>query len=147
MDDIEGGVADGYLDHAFARSSKALAFATNRVRDFIFRGREVKQGESGHIDISMRNYALSMKPVKIDRRRRQSLESELQPDEYEQLLKSAGELGWLTRQLRCDLSYENGCIQRCKTESCVADLVKLKQFVGSARRGADFRMRFWSDVA
>lgn len=28
----------------------------------------------------------------------------------------------------------------------MADLVKLKQYVGAARRGADFRRRFWSDV-
>ena len=59
---------------------------------------------------------------------------------------SAGELGWLARQLRCDLTYESGVIQRCmqvsKSEAIVADMLKLKQFVGQARRGADFRMRF-----
>lgn len=41
-----------------------MEFATNHVRDFIFRGREVKQSEAGPIDISMHNYALSMKTVK-----------------------------------------------------------------------------------
>ena len=28
----------------------------------------------------------------------------------------------------------------------MADLVKLKQYIGLARRGADFRMRYWKDV-
>ena len=59
---------------------------------------------------------------------------------------SAGELGWLARQLRCDLAYENGVTQRSKTDTCIADLALFKQFVGMARRGADFKQRYWSDV-
>lgn len=97
-------------------------------------------------DIAMRNYALSMRPVQIRRERRFQLEADLDEDEVEQMNSHAGELGWIARQLRCDLAYKNGVIQRCKSEACVADLIKLKQFVGAARRGADFRMRFWSDV-
>lgn len=58
----------------------------------------------------------------------------------------AGELGWITRQLRCDLVYENGVIQRCTSDPCIADLLKLKQYVGQARRGADFKLRYWADV-
>ena len=146
VDDIEGGVHPSCLESAFKKSSKALEFATNHYRDFIFRGREIKQTPDGHIDVSMRNYALSMKAVKIDRVRRKQLEAELTRPEMETLQSVAGELGWITRQLRCDLAYENGVVQRCKHEACVADLVKLKQFVGMARRGADFRLRYWSDV-
>ncbi|CAE7264918.1 GIP, partial [Symbiodinium necroappetens] len=53
----------------------------------------------------------------------------------------AGELGWIARQLRCDVAYEiNGVVQRSKVGTCMADLVRLKQYVGMARRGADFRM-------
>ena len=58
----------------------------------------------------------------------------------------AGELGWLTRQLRCDLCYENGVVQRAKGDACVADLVKLRQYLSMAQRGADLRLRYWSDV-
>ena len=146
VDDLEGGVHPKHLDSAFARSAKALEFATNHFRDFIFRGREVKQNEQHHIDVSMRNYALSLKTVTIPQARRQQLAEELTPEEQERLQSAAGELGWLTRQLRCDLAYENGVIQRCKGEACVADLVRLKQYIGMARRGADFKMRYWSDV-
>ena len=39
VDDIEGGVAEGCLGKAFKNSAKALEFATNHVRDFIFRSR------------------------------------------------------------------------------------------------------------
>ena len=146
VDDLEGGVHSKYLTSAFARSAKALEFATNHFRDFIFRGREVKQNEQHHIDVSMRNYALSLKTVTIPTARRQQLEDELTPEEQERLQGAAGELGWLTRQLRCDLAYENGVIQRCKGEACVADLVRLKQYIGMARRGAEFKMRYWSDM-
>ena len=52
----------------------------------------------------------------------------------------------MTRQLRCDLCYENGVIQRAKGDACVADLVKLKQYLSQARRRADFRLRYWADV-
>ena len=131
VDDLEGGVHPKHLDSAFARSAK---FATNHFRDFIFRGREVKQNEQHHIDVSMRNYALSLKTVAIPQARRQQLTEELTPEEQERLQSAAGELGWLTRQLRCDLAYENGVIQRCKGEACVADLVRLKQYIGMARR-------------
>jgi hypothetical protein len=146
VDDIEGGLHESVLDQAFQRSSQALEFATNHFRDFIFRGREIKQSDKGHIDVMMKNYALSMKTVKVSHERKQQLEADLTEAEKEQMNSVAGELGWITRQLRCDLAYENGVIQRCKADACVADLLKLRQFVGQAKRGADFKMRFWSDV-
>lgn len=146
VDDIEGGLAPSHLSKGFERSSQSLEFATDSVRKFFFRGREVEQHESGHVDISMRNYALSMKQVKIDPQRKKQLESDLTTAESEMMNSIAGELGWLSRQLRCDLAYENGVIQRCKSEACIADLLKLKQYIGMARRGADFRQRFWADV-
>eukprot|EP00435_Cladocopium_sp_Y103_P040884 s349_g11.t1 len=146
VDDIEGGMSQKVWDSAFAKSSLALEFATNHVGEFIFRGREIKQGADKHIDISMLSYALSMRNFKLDRDRKKQLDDDLKEDELELMNSVAGELGWLTRQLRCDLVYENGVIQRCKSEAIVADLVRLKQYVGAARRGADFRLRFWSDV-
>ncbi|CAE7350766.1 RE1 [Symbiodinium sp. CCMP2592] len=118
VDDIEGGVKDGWLDKAFQKSSVALDFATNHYfRDFIFR-----------------------------QERRRQLTDGLTPQELETFQSVSGELGWITRQLRCDLAYENGVVQRCKGDPCVADLVRLKQYVGQARRGADFRQRYWADV-
>ena len=146
VDDIEGGLHDSVFNQAFQKSSKALELATNHVRDFIFRGREVKQTAQHHVDVAMRNYALSMKVVKIEKNRRQQLDQELTEEEKETLNSVAGEMGWIARQLRCDLTYENGVIQRCKSDPVVADLVRLKQYVGMARRSADFRMRYWSDV-
>ena len=146
VDDLEGGVEEAYMQRAFAKSALSLEFATNHVRDFIFRGREVKQQPDGHIDVSMRNYAMSMKKISIDRQRAKQLESSLTLQEKELFNSCAGELGWLSRQLRCDLAFENGCIQRAKADPCVADLVRLKSYMGMARRGADFRLRYWSDV-
>ena len=146
VDDIEGGLHPSVMDEAFRRSSLALEFATNHVREFIFRGREIKQHENGNIDVSMKNYALSMRNLKIEKARRSQLEEKLDEEEMETLQSSAGELGWLARQLRCDLGYENGVLQRSKVGACVADLLQLKKFVGQARRGADFRMKYWSDI-
>ncbi|CAE7262427.1 RE1, partial [Symbiodinium necroappetens] len=143
VDDIEGGVHPKMLEAAFEKPSRALGFATNHVKDFIFRGREVKQTSEGHIDVSMCNYALSMKCLQVASARRKQLEDELEPEELEKLQSAAGELGWLTRQLRCDLAYENGVIQKCKTDAVVADLVRLQKYMGQARRGADFRQRYW----
>ena len=147
VDDLEGGINPDYLEAAFKKSSAALEFATNHYKDFIFRGREMKQHESGNIDVMMRNYALSLKPVPVQRDRRQQLEEPLNEKEMELYQSSAGELGWLARQLRCDLAYENGVAQRAKLDARVADLIRLKQFIGAARRGADFHLRFWADVS
>ena len=146
VDDIEGGVQPGCLDTAFRKSASALEFATNHFKAFVFRGREAKQIKAGHIDVSMRNYATSMKQVKLSRDRRKQLESELTSEEQGQLESIAGELGWTTRQLRCDLSSEHGVIQRRKKDACVGDLVRLNQNVGQVRRGAALWMRFRSDV-
>ena len=146
VDDIEGGVCDGYIEKAFERSSKALEFATNHAREFIFRGREVKQHQDGHVDIAMRNYTLNTKKIQIPAVRKAQLESSLTAEEMATYQSAAGELGWLTRQLRCDLAYENGVAQRTKTNACVGDLVRLRQYLSQARRGADFRMRYWADV-
>ena len=146
VDDIQAGVDVQYMEKAFAKSSLALEFATNHYDSYTFRGREIKQVPGGHIDVTMTNYARSMKPVKIDKDRRRHLEARLTAEEKELMQCSAGELGWITRQLRCDLAYENGCIQRSKADPCIADLLRLRTAVSSARRAADFRQRFWSDV-
>ena len=146
VDDVEGGVDPEFLDVAFKKSGKALEYATNHFKEFIFRGRELKQQPEGHIDVCMRNYALNMKKISISHVRRKQLEASLTPDEMEQFLSGAGELGWISRQLRCDLAYENGVIQRSKGDACVGDLVRLKQYIGMARRCADFKTRYWADV-
>ena len=146
VDDLEGGVAEDFMQSAFSKSALSLEFATNHVKDFIFRGREVKQSPEGHIDVTMRNYTMSMKKISLSRVRSKQLEASLTAEERELMNSSAGELGWLSRQLRCDLAYDNGCAQRSKADPCVADLLKLKSFIGAARRGADFRLRYWVDV-
>ena len=92
-----------------------------------------------------RYYALSMRKVPFARERRAHLEEPLSKEENDLYLRSSGELGWITRQLRCDLAFENGVVQRSKVVSRVAVLIRSKQCFGSARRGADFRMRFWRD--
>ena len=146
VDDLEGGVRQDHVPLAFQKSSKALEFATNHFKEFVFRGREVKQHETGHIDVSMRSYSLNTKPIKIDKVRRKQLESSLTEEEFQTFQSGAGELGWLTRQLRCDLCYENGVIQRAKGDACVADLIKLKQCLAQAKRTADFYLRYLADV-
>lgn len=146
VDDIQAGIDSQYMEGAFAKSSMALEFATNHYDSYTFRGREIKMTAGGHIDVTMNNYVRSMKPVKISKERRRHLEARLTSDEKELLQSSAGELGWVARQLRCDLAFENGCIQRSKADPCIADLVRLRAAVSSARRAADFRQRFWSDV-
>ena len=146
VDDLEGGLHHTVLDSAFSKTQKVLEFSTNHFKSFIFRGREIQQTAQNHVDVSMRNYALSLKPVKIDTERRKHLRAPLTAEEKETFQSSAGELGWLARQLRCDLAYEHGVVQRSKNETCIADFLLLKQFVGQAKRGADFRQRYWSDV-
>ncbi len=93
------------------------------------------QHEEG-IDVTMSNYARSMKPVKIEKQRKTQLEARLTDGERSQLESAAGELGWIVRQLRCDLAYENGCVQRCKKDPCVADLVGLRHAVAAVRRSS-----------
>ena len=146
VDDVEGGIAPDCLEVAFKKSGRALEYATNHFKEFIFRGRELKQHDDGHIDVSMKNYAHCLRKIKISNTRKRQLESSLTAEELEEYQSGAGELGWITRQLRCDLAYENGVIQRSKSDACVGDLIRLKQYLGMARRCADFRMRFWSDV-
>ena len=147
MDDLEGGIHPDYATKAFERSIAAFEFSTNHFKDFVFRGRKVKQGQAKHIDVMMKNYALSMRTVPVQRDRRAQLTEPLNEAETEVYQSSAGELGWLSRQLRCDLAYENGVAQRGKQDARVADLVRLKQFVGAARTGQDFRTRYWHDVS
>ena len=107
---------------------------------------EKSNSTTAGVDVSMRNYSLNTKKIQIDRIRRQQLESSLTEEEFQVYQSGAGELGWLTRQLRCDLCYENGVVQRAKGDACVADLVKLRQYLSMAQRGADFCLRYWSDV-
>lgn len=43
VDDVEGGVEPKWLQRAFEKSSQALEYATNHYKEFVFRGRELKQ--------------------------------------------------------------------------------------------------------
>lgn len=146
VDDVEGGVRPDYVEKAFAKSSRALEYAANHFKEFVFRGREIKQRDAGHIDVSMRNYPLNTKPTKIDKVCRKQLESSLTEEEFQTDQSGAGELGWLTRQLCCDLCYGNGVVQRAKGDACAADFIKLKQYLSQAKRCADFRLRCCADV-
>ena len=56
VDDVEGGVEPRWMQRAFEKSSQALGYATNHFKEFVFRGRELKQHSDGHIDVAMRNY-------------------------------------------------------------------------------------------
>lgn len=155
VDDLEGGVRPGCEQRLFQRSAQALDFATNHRFAFTFRGREIKQQEKrspdgevcgGCIDVCMRNYALAMSKITIEKTRRDRPEAELNEEEQKILASGAGELGWIARQLRSDLAFDNGCVQRCKKRPTIADLQRLKASVEAARRGADVRLRYWDDV-
>ena len=155
VDDLEGGVRPGLEEKLFQKSSQSLDFATNHRFSFTFRGREIKQSEKkdehgnvcgGYIDVCMRNYALSMSKITVSKERRAQPEADLTEEEQRILNSGAGELGWISRQLRSDLAFDNGCVQRCKKKPKVSDLLRLKTVVEAARRGADVRMRFWDDV-
>lgn len=43
----------------------------------------------------------------------------------------------VARQLRSDLSFNNGCVHGCKQKPEVLDLLRLKSAVDQARKGAD----------
>ena len=146
VDDLEGGTEPGLVEKAFEKTSLVLTFGKSSTNDFVFRGREVRQLADGDIEIKMRNYALSMKTVTLSKERSKQLKEPLNEAEDTVLRSGAGELQWLTRQLRHDLAFENGCVQRCREAPCVADLVRLRHAVRKARRGADFRQRFWHDI-
>lgn len=89
VDDVEGGVQQDYVDRAFAKYSQASEYATNRFKEFVFRGREIKQRDRGHVDVSMRNYSLNTKKIQIDRIRRQQLESSLTEEEFNRCINLA----------------------------------------------------------
>ena len=88
--------------------------------------------------MTMKNYELGRVEVHVPKERSS------QPDSP--FNSSAGELGWITRQLRSDLAFENGCVQRCKKSATVKGLIRLKHAVEAARRGASVKMRYWTDV-
>ncbi len=90
----------------------------------------------------MRNYALNMNLVKISRERRKTPEAALTEDEITVLRAGAGELGWLSWQLRSDLASTTGFVQRAMEAPCVGDLVMLNKGISDAKRWADFALRF-----
>jgi hypothetical protein len=87
-----------------------------------------------------------MSKITVSKERRAQPEADLTEEEQRILNSGAGELGWISRQLRSDLAFDNGCVQRCKKKPKVSDLLRLKTAVEAARRRADVRMRFWDDV-
>ncbi|CAE8678310.1 unnamed protein product [Polarella glacialis] len=142
VDDVCGGATRAVMETGFEKTAKRFNFAKSSEREFIFRGREVKQQEDSSIDVTMPNYALSMRAKPISRARRQTPAEPLTEEEQSLLLQRGSELAWIARQLRADLAYQSGVVHHSKAESCVGDLVILNQAIADARRGADYRQRY-----
>jgi hypothetical protein len=92
--------------------------------------------------VTMRQYASSLKGVLIPRTRRKELESPLDSEELKELQRCSGEIGWLGRQGRIDISHLAGELQRASGSPCVADLVKCNLAVAEAKRGKDVALRY-----
>ncbi|CAE8595108.1 unnamed protein product [Polarella glacialis] len=129
VDEFEGGCQKEFLDDAFAKTVKVLNFSKSELGQdgFTFRGRELKQPENGDVEVMMRNYATTMKPVTIERARRKQPEAAVTEEEEAQLMKVFGELQWITRQLCSDLAFQTSAVQSSRAGACVGDLVKMNQ--------------------
>jgi hypothetical protein len=104
---------------------------------FTFRGREIETDSDG-FKVGMKQYASSIKGVKIPRDRRKQLEDPL----TEQEGRCAGEIGWIARQRRLDLAQLAGELQRASGSPCVADLVRCNLAVLEAKKGMDVTLRY-----
>ena len=104
------------------------------AKKFVFRGREIEKTNEAII-VTMRQYAASLKGVLILRERRKQLDSPLTEDEAKQLLRCAGEIGWIGRQGRLDLSFLAGQLQRASAAPCVVDLVRCNMACAEAKKG------------
>jgi hypothetical protein len=110
-------------------------------KKFTFRGREIEEDSDG-FKVGMKQYASSIKGVKIPRDRRKQLEDPLTEQEARELWRCAGEIGWIARQGRLDLAQISGELQRASGSPCVADLVRCNLAVADAKKGMDVTLRY-----
>lgn len=87
----------------------------------------------------MRDYA---RKLTTGRERRKELESPINDAELRLLQNCMGELSWLARQLRVDLTYRVGDLQRSRSAPCVRDMVLLRHTIAKAKKGADIKLKY-----
>ena len=140
VDDLLCACLHGLAQRLLSKTMKKFHFAKWSVGDFVFCGRELSQRQDG-IYIKMEQYAKAIQHVTVSRERRSKPESPLNKDEEKSLRKIVGELSWLSRQLRIDLAFQVGQLQRCFSSPCVADLLLANVAAHQARRDHEFTWR------
>ena len=81
VDDFLAGVHPRSVNDAFRRTKQKLSFSKRSQDEFVFRGREIARSTNGDIQVTMKNYALSLTSIKIPRERHKQPESALDDNE------------------------------------------------------------------
>lgn len=82
-----------------------LGFGSLGGEDFVWCGKRIRRHQDGTIRLSMREYHENLQEVNIPRRRKNCLDSPLEPHEARQLRGILGSLQWLVAQVRFDMSF------------------------------------------
>ena len=89
--------------------------------EFRFCGLNIKLQKDGRITVSMDDYADSIEPMVIDRKRRRT--EEITYKEISALRELVGKLAWLAHNMRPDICYGAVYLQKRVSKATVADVL------------------------
>ncbi len=104
---------------------------------FRYCGKGVSEDEDGTVRISMKETAEALEEVTVPAPRRKETTSPLTIEEKSEYRSVNGSIGWLSRQLRGDLSFGYSILAQKVNDACVSDLLDLNRVVREAHEASN----------
>ena len=117
-------------------------YGTWKKHSFKFCGRQVEQDpETFEVTVDMDEYCSNITLIDLDRQRRRQIKERITPQETSVLRGKLGEVQWLARELRADLSFECSRLQQLVEVAAVQELLETNKLLNRARESG-FRLVF-----
>ncbi len=112
---------------------KSFEYGTWKEHSFKFCGRQVEQDpETFEVTVDMDEYCSNMSLIDLDKERRKQVKEQITPLEKSVLRGKLGEVQWLARELRADLSFECACLQQLVEIATVQELLETNKLLNRA---------------
>ena len=159
VDDILMGGSKEFQETVMKSLKERFPFKHWVTGEGEFLGKHVKQNSDQSIEVSQKDYSMSVSCISISKERRKLKEQEINEKERSQMRALLGEVNWIAMNSRPDLSASCSLLQQRVSSAKVEDLIECNRLVGVVRDFAhgkitvlpikpeDVEFAIWSDAS
>ena len=129
-------------EHLLPKIKQRFGYKPFAEGAFVHCGRRVVQHNDFTVELSQRDYALSLTRIDVSLDRRRQPWMMASPDEISALRAGNGKLAWLARHSRIDLMFDVALGQQRIAKATVDDVLRFNRVVTKAKRDAHLKLLF-----